>query len=75
MENRARNVNTEGLGDRRGLAIEKVPGPRLYRSGTLEVIQESGPDFVAYIDGVQVARRRTYEEALERGAHALRGQR
>lgn len=70
-----RDVNHDGLGDRRGLAIEKVPGPRLYRMGTLEVLHESAPDFVAYVDGVQVARRRSYDEALERGLLRLRGRR
>ncbi len=71
----ARDINREGLGDRRGLAIEKVPGPRLYRPGTLEVLHESGPDFIAYVDGLPVARRRSYDEALKRGTHALRGRR
>jgi hypothetical protein len=58
-----RNVNLDGLGDRRGWAIEEVAGPRSYFVGTIRTYRPGHPRFAIYLDGVHVATRRTATDA------------
>lgn len=63
------------LNDRRGLAIEQVAGPRAYRPDTLEVLYETGPDYLVYVDGVQRGRCGSLVAAEVLGAHLMGGRR
>lgn len=76
-----RDVNADGLGDRRGLAVEEVAALKRYTPSksphTAESYTESfsagehGNRFAVYIDGRVVAIRETRETAIERGRELM----
>ena len=63
-----RDVNKAGLGDRRGLAIERVT----HRVEKLSMSYDE-TQYVVYLDGVELFRRPTWEAAYRDGAQRARG--